>query len=74
MTLPLAEHRFVFEAWPPGATDHTVPGRTGEHWAATPKAARAAAAAELAATSPGWTVGAGIHNRGQCHPPHPGCN
>lgn len=74
MSSPATNHRFVFEAWPPDATERTLPSRTGEHWATIPSAARAAAVAELAATHPGWTVGAGIHNRGLCQPAHPGRN
>ena len=63
-------HKFVFEAWPPDATERTLPGRTPPVWAATPKAARAKAAAALAKAKPGWTVGAGQHWRYDCVPPH----
>jgi hypothetical protein len=67
-----AMHRFVFEAWPPDAGERTLPGRTPVYWAATPREARAQAVADLAATQPGWMVGAGSHRRSLCRPPHPG--
>jgi len=65
----LAVHMFTFETWPPDATERTLPGRTPRYWAESPAKARAAAGAELKASAPGWSVGAGSHHRYDCTPP-----
>jgi hypothetical protein len=71
---PAMMHYLSFEMWPPNSLSNTLPGRTPVYMSPSPEAAREAAVTELALTRPGWTVGAGIHNRARCVPPHVGRN
>lgn len=68
-------HRFIFELWPPHASQDTLPLRSAEIWAATPQEARATALEQLAnhGERVGWTVGAGQHSRALCCADRGGC-
>lgn len=67
-----AQHKYTFEAWPPGTDGASYPIQLPEHvsaWAEDPETALHIAARDV---PDGWLIYAVGHVRSQCEPPHPG--